>query len=182
MSPCYHSKYLLIIVTFILIWEIKSTRWLVLFSLPRVPWSGAALPTDKCHQNSQHRTDHNLLSVSDSQRQIVQPSIYLYIFPTLHLQSQSQSCSKRTSLKLYLRVELLHGWSRNVICKLLFTLPLSKLKSDAVCHRREICLYREHSDGHLFSEFTVTKSSPLHSHVVQGPPKNLQCEDENIFL
>ena len=173
MSPCYHSKYLLIIVTFILIWEIKSTRWLVLFSLPRVPWSGAALPTDKCHQNSQHRTDHNLLSVSDSQRQIVQPSIYLYIFPTLHLQSQSQSCSKRTSLKLYLRVELLHGWSRNVICKLLFTLPLSKLKSDAVCHRREICLYREHSDGHLFSEFTVTKSSPLHSHVVQGPLKYL---------
>ena len=166
MSPCYHSKYLLIIVTFILIWEIKSTRWLVLFSLPRVPWSGAALPTDKCHQNSQHRTDHNLLSVSDSQRQIVQPSIYLYIFPTLHL---------------HRRGELLHGWSRNVICKLLFTLPLSKLKSDAVCHRREICLYREHSDRHLFSEFTVTKSSPLHSHVVQGPLKYLHWEDANIF-
>ena len=126
MSPCYHSKYLLIIVTFILIWEIKSTRWLVLFSLPRVPWSGAALPTDKCHQNSQlgHNTQfivclglwetnssHGLIctlfSFSDTEFWLkwVTISVGLIYFGML-------------MGILYWRGEELHGWSRNVIYKL----------------------------------------------------------------
>ena len=62
------------------------------------------------------------------------------------------------------------------------TLPLCKLKSDAVCHQKEICLYREHSVRHLFSEFTVTKSSPLHSWILQGPWKIIQLREDPLFL
>ena len=84
MSPCYHSKYLLIIVTFILIWEIKSTRWLVLCSLLVFPGQGPRFPQINVTRTvSIART--TIYYLSRTRRQIVQPRIYLYIFPTLFL-------------------------------------------------------------------------------------------------